>query len=444
MTAAILTRLPLEAGGAVLAATGRAVHSLIGWSFAQYMRAPLASTAVAAMLTLTTVAGSNALYFQEHRHPAPLFGVDASGRPVGAVNPKVAPVVPAPRLTRPAATVVTKPVVPKVEATVPQKAAEPTAPIGNSEVFAIQRKLESLKFFTGTVDGYYGPQTARAIRAFEKAQGLRQLGELNPEIVKAILAAPLVSAEPKPIPAPEPVPQADQLPQVAPAPQATQIVPAPTQLPMPEASAEAEPEIRVTAEIAQPAEQRVLTRQLPETPQEAMNIAADTAGDAIETIINGVQSLAMTTKPEPRQTATVATPAPLVFASAETGAQAPAAPTAAPVTTDPQITASVAPVVAPVAVAAVEVNLPPQPVPVLDTDATMEDLRADDVNDPVFIARVQRGLASLGFLHAPIDGKPGEATARAIRTFETFYNYQRTGRITPELPDLLVKAGATL
>ena len=29
----------------------------------------------------------------------------------------------------------------------------------------------------------------RAIRAFEKAQGLRQLGELNPEIVKAILAA---------------------------------------------------------------------------------------------------------------------------------------------------------------------------------------------------------------------------------------------------------------
>lgn len=440
MTAAILTRLPLEAGGAVLAATGRAVHSLIGWSFAQYMRAPLASTAVAALLTLTTVAGSNALYFQEHRHPAPLFGVDAQGRPAGAVNPKVAPVVPAPRLVRPAATVVSKPVVPKVEVTVPQKAAEPSTPIGNAEVFSIQRKLESMKLFNGTVDGYYGPQTARAIRAFEKAQGLRQLGELSPEIVKAILAAPLVNAEPKPIPAPEPVPQADKLPQVTPSPQNPEPAPAAIDLPMPEPSATPLAEIRVTAEMPAAAEKRVLTRQLPETPQEAMNIAADTAGDAIETIINGVQSLAMTSKPEPRPAAPAATPAPLVF-----GSSTPApAEVATPPATDPQITASVVPVVAPVAVASVEVDVPPQPVPVLDTDATVEDLRADDVNDPVFIARVQRGLASLGFLHAPIDGKPGEATARAIRTFETFYNYQRTGRITPELPDLLVKAGATL
>lgn len=440
MTAAILTRLPLEAGGAVLAATGRAVHSLIGWSFAQYMRAPLASTAVAALLTLTTVAGSNALYFQEHRHPAPLFGVDAKGRPAGAVNPKVAPVVPAPRLVRPAATVVSKPVVPKVEVTVPQKAAEPSTPIGNAEVFSIQRKLESMKLFNGTVDGYYGPQTARAIRAFEKAQGLRQLGELSPEIVKAILAAPLVNAEPKPIPAPEPVPQADKLPQVTPSPQNPEPAPAAIDLPMPEPSATPLAEIRVTAERPAAAEKRVLTRQLPETPQEAMNIAADTAGDAIETIINGVQSLAMTSRPEPRPAAPAATPAPLVFGSSTP------APTEVdtPPATDPQITASVVPVVAPVAVASVEVDVPPQPVPVLDTDATVEDLRADDVNDPVFIARVQRGLASLGFLHAPIDGKPGEATARAIRTFETFYNYQRTGRITPELPDLLVKAGATL
>ena len=99
--------------------------------------------------------------------------MDASGRPAGAVNPKVAPVVPAPRLTRPAATVVTKPVVPKVEATVPQKTAEPTAPIGNAEVFAIQRKLESLKFFTGTVDGYYGPQTARVVRGEHRRAGRR-------------------------------------------------------------------------------------------------------------------------------------------------------------------------------------------------------------------------------------------------------------------------------
>ena len=436
MTAAILTRLPLEAGSAVLATTGRAVHSIIAWSFAHYMRAPLASTGIAAMLTLGLVASSNALYFQEERHPAPLFV--PGDRPFGTVDPNVAPVMPAPRpvqktaLTSPAP----KLVIPKVEAQ-PRGGQEAVKPIGNAEVFAIQRRLESMRFFNGTVDGYYGPRTAGAIRAFETAQGLKPTGELTPAIIKAILAAPLAAAEPKPIPAPEPVPSADPLPRVttpqlaapAAAPQiAAEPAAAAVPLPMPE------PQVSVTAVIEPAAQRPSPRRELPATPQEAMNIAADTAGDAIETIINGVQSLAMTTQPEPRPA--VAVPKPLQFGAIET---------ITPPATDPQITASVTSVAAPAAEATVSLAVEPEEVPVLDTDARIEDLQpASQVNDPVFVARVQRGLASLGFLHGPIDGKPSEATARAIRTFETFYNYERTGRITNELPDLLVKAGATL
>ncbi len=441
MTAAILTRLPLEAGGAVLSTTGRGVHSIIAWSFAHYMRAPLASTGIAAMLTLGLVASSNALYFQEERHPAPLFV--PGEQPFGAVDPNVAPVVPAPRpaqktaLTSPAP----KLVVPKLEAQ-PQGGQDAVKPVGNADVFAIQRRLESMKFFNGTVDGYYGPRTAGAIRAFETAQGMKPTGELTPAIIKAILAAPLAAAEPKPLQAPEPVPGADPLPRVAtpqpaaPAavavPQATAEPAAAIPLPMPE------PQVTVTAVVEPAAQRPAPRRELPATPQEAMNIAADTAGDAIETIINGVQSLAMTTQPEPKPA--IAAPRPLQFGTLDA-----ITPPAQPPATDPQMTASVSSVAAPAAEATVSLAVAPEEVPVLDTDARIEDLQpASQVNDPVFVARVQRGLASLGFLHGPIDGQPSEATARAIRTFETFYNYERTGRITTELPDLLVKAGATL
>jgi peptidoglycan hydrolase-like protein with peptidoglycan-binding domain len=60
------------------------------------------------------------------------------------------------------------------------------------------------------------------------------------------------------------------------------------------------------------------------------------------------------------------------------------------------------------------------------------------------VASVQRGLSSLGFLHGPIDGVAGEATAKAIRNFEVYYNYNVTGRVTPELVNLLVQNGAVI
>lgn len=433
MTAATLTRLPLQAGGAVLATTGRAVHSAISWAFARYMRAPLASTGVAVMVTLSLVATSNALYFQQSRHPAPLFG-DAV-HSVGIIDPNVEPVIPAMRPDRAVTVTTPKLVVPTVENAASMTAVESVEPIGNSEVFALQRKLESMRLFTGTVDGYYGPQTAGAIRAFEQNAGLKSTGQLTPEIVKAILDAPMIAAEPEPkiLPTPEPLPAADPLPKVM-----VQIVPQPVAEPVPESQPLPAPEpLQAIApvELLPIGQKRVITRELPSTPQEAMSIAADTAGDAIDTIINGVQSLAMTNPGKKLEPQVAITPLPLVSSTVATPR------------TDPQLTASVSAtaVVAPKAAAEAEVQARPVEVPVLDTDARVEDLMPPfSVTDTVIVSSVQRGLASLGFLHGPIDGVAGEATAKAIRTFETFYNYERTGRITPELPDLLVKAGATL
>jgi hypothetical protein len=94
---------------------------------------------------------------------------------------------------------------------------------------------------------------------------------------------------------------------------------------------------------------------------------------------------------------------------------------------------------------AVEPETPSEEIAVLDTDAKPEELMpAFSVTDPVIVAKVQRGLASLGFLHGPADGIAGEATAKAIRNFEVYYNYKVTGRISPELLDLLVQNGASI
>src|SRR3569623_2438626 len=80
MTAATLSRLPSSAGGALAGSLARGGYWTITrlvdfglWTGAQFMRAPVASSTVAVIAGLSLVAGSNALYFQTSRHPAPLF-----------------------------------------------------------------------------------------------------------------------------------------------------------------------------------------------------------------------------------------------------------------------------------------------------------------------------------------------------------------------------------
>jgi peptidoglycan hydrolase-like protein with peptidoglycan-binding domain len=76
--------------------------------------------------------------------------------------------------------------------------------------------------------------------------------------------------------------------------------------------------------------------------------------------------------------------------------------------------------------------------------ATQPAAGAVESKDPRLVAKVQRGLASLGFLSGEIDGVPGEATAKAIRNFEVWNNYDVTGRVTPGLVQLLAAAGAEI
>ncbi|RUT31022.1 hypothetical protein EMQ25_09080 [Arsenicitalea aurantiaca] len=416
MTAATLTHLPLAAGSAVATLAGRAALKALGY----YMRAPLTNTAILAMAGLTLTAASNALYFQTGMHPAPFYAPDRVASAAAPATPEALPVLePVQRTAMPA-----QPATPAPAVTATQSASADQRPVGNEDVAEVQRKLMALGYFEGTVDGYYGPKTASAIRAFETERGMRPLGALNREVVTAILAATPGQqvAQPAPIRPVEPEVEPAQLMNYA---QLTPSVPVPETVPV----ADSEPP--------------VLRRQMPNSPNEALDIAVSTAGEAIDTIVAAVGQVAGQPAPRPAAAAEPIRPAaPIAEARAPV---MPVVPAAQPVATVPVTQASA----------------PSQPMPPRPADAAVAEIVTASVAEPAamqtlamttppaatdqnVVARVQRGLASLGFLHGKADGVAGEATARAIRNFEVYYNYEVTGQVTPELVDLLTAAGAQI
>ena len=444
MTAATLAHLPLQVGGVALAQAGRAAL----WVIARYMRSPLTNSAIAALVVTTAMAGSNALYGQRSEHPHPLFA------PVEAIETgsiETEPVIPK---TRPKRFAIGSPVKLKVAA-IEAPAEMPASPIGNKEVFEVQRKLERLQLFTGTIDGYYGPQTARAIKKFEELRGLKPTGQLTRETIELILAAPLATPEPQaaaPAPAPIVAPKAEEKPAAAVTLPKVQAAPVEQELPAaervkPQSLAALAQPAPLSSEITtgsitptKPTSSKLLGRPVPETPEAALEMAADTAGDAIDTIINGVQSMAMSSPPKKPAQQFAATAKALTTAVA-------AAPTAlVPKTVESTEVAALPsnPQVGVPLKIEDEAPKPGEAIAVLDTDATPAEVKPVSVTDPVVVAKVQRGLASLGFLHGPADGVAGEATAKAIRNFEVYFNYKVTGRITPELMDLLIDNGAVI
>jgi peptidoglycan hydrolase-like protein with peptidoglycan-binding domain len=265
----------------------------------------------------------------------------------------------------------------------PAQVTAAPAPIGNEDVFEVQRKLTAFKLFDGKVDGLYGPRTARAIKAFQTSVGQEPTGKLTKDIVDLIKSTP-ITAEPVKL---ETTPQVAVEP-VEPAPVATE---KPLQL------------VEPKAEKALPAPAPLMA------VEDAAKPVAETA--ALEPTVEetGVSSLTMTSPPD-------AEPAPTPSGPTKRAVQTIAvrAPSAEATATAPLAVESA-------------------PIDVLKS-----------ASDPKVVGAIQRGLASLGFLHGEIDGVAGEATAKAIRNFEVYYNYNVTGRITPELVNLLVQNGAVI
>jgi len=159
-----------------------------------------------------------------------------------------------------------------------------------------------------------------------------------------------------------------------------------------------------------------------------------------------------------KATPIIAEPAPVAAAPAPAAAAEPALTLEAPA---PLVASASAEQAGGTGISTLEMTTPPAAEAnaptkrVVETIAVRAELPAAEVvttpidvvkaaTDPKVVSAVQRGLSSLGFLHGTIDGVAGEATAKAIRNFEVYYNYNVTGRITPELINLLAQNGAVL
>ncbi|MBB4051076.1 peptidoglycan hydrolase-like protein with peptidoglycan-binding domain [Devosia subaequoris] len=405
MTASTLTHLPLMAGSALLGTVGRAGL----WTISRYMRAPLASTGLLAMVTMTALAGSNALFFQTAQHPSPFF---APSRHV--VAPLPTPIVERPVAPQ-ASSVEPAPLLPELPQASPETTGSvaapvqrivPDAPVGNAQMFAVQKKLLELQLFTGEVDGYYGPKTAEAIRAFEQRNGMTPTGANDPVVIEAILDADSTGRVSAPVAT---QPQALS----APAPVAAQPVPV-QQVAVVSAPAS------TAAPVVQKDQDRVVARLQTLSPAEQVfDEVAQSAASTIDSIIAAVDGS--------RGGAGTAGNPPIPSASLPSlrpDAQ-PVQPVAAVQTPQPAAPQGQAIQLASAAPAAAPAAIPP----------------ATDVS---LVTQIQTGLASLGFFRGPIDGKPGPETARAIREFENFHRYRMTGQVQPDLVELLLKAGATI
>jgi peptidoglycan hydrolase-like protein with peptidoglycan-binding domain len=400
MTASTFTQLPLMAGSALLGTFGRAGL----WTFSRYMRAPLASTGLLAMVTMTALAGSNALFFQTAEHPSPFFAP-----PRSTVAPLPTPVVQRPVLetgsvegqpSNIGAPVASSETTGSVAApAVTPAPAIPDTPVGNAQMFAVQKKLFELQLFTGTVDGYYGPKTAEAIRAFEVRNGMTPTGANDPAVFEIILGSDSAGRTTSP---------------VAQQPQAVAPTPAPV--------IETQPVQQAVAPMPAVQQQDQLVARLPalSPAEQVFDDVAQTAANTIDSIIEGLDGGS-------RGSAPTASNPPLpgeTLPSLTTQAQVqpmpqPVQPAAAQPTQQPIQLASAAPG------ATTPAGVPPA------TDAAL-------------VTQIQTGLASLGFFRGPIDGRPGPETARAIREFENFHRYKMTGQVQPDLVELLLKAGATI
>ncbi len=284
---------------------------------------PLAFAIIFMMVVGYSISLLNALFWQVNPHPAPLFNqatqniqnmqpmqnepkiIDHSTNSI-AVN---APIPAQPKI-------INQPVVAPIPA-MPNSIAK----IDHEAVKNLQKNLQELGFFNDKIDGYYGPNTANAIREFQKSIGQKPNGALTEQIIILVNKAKNKTAI-------NPVILETNIPNI-----------------------ERQEQISSSSPISQ---ERISSDPL----LEIVNNAAQNVGQA---------------NPNAQKT----------------------------------------------------IN------------------EHNEINEQM-VKQVQRGLASLGFLQGKIDGIAGEATAKAIRNFEIYHNFEVTGEVSPELVDLLKQAGAKI
>ena len=182
-----------------LLSTMQALGGAIAWAFSRFMRAPTQNLAISGVALAIILSASNALFWQKSPHPSPFFSdsmPQESARIVGEIRPELNAPHPLELAVARASSPNTTQSVgnleqPPIPAPVHKSASATPGEVTHEDLLKVQQALSFMGFFDQKVDGYYGPLTAKAIRAFETYKGLPPKGAVTPQIVAIILGEPL-------------------------------------------------------------------------------------------------------------------------------------------------------------------------------------------------------------------------------------------------------------
>ena len=85
---------------------------------------------------------------------------------------------------------------------VPTASVSPPEPLSWEAIRAVQGRLRQLGFYSGRIDGIWGPNMQAALQQFQQGRGLQATGQLNPATITALgldpnnLAAPPATVAP--------------------------------------------------------------------------------------------------------------------------------------------------------------------------------------------------------------------------------------------------------
>jgi peptidoglycan hydrolase-like protein with peptidoglycan-binding domain len=85
---------------------------------------------------------------------------------------------------------------------VPTASVPPAEPLSRDAIRAVQSRLRQLGFYSGRIDGIWGPSIQASLQRFQQGRGLQATGQLNPTTITALgldpnnLAAPPAAVAP--------------------------------------------------------------------------------------------------------------------------------------------------------------------------------------------------------------------------------------------------------
>jgi len=158
---------------------------MLGRLIGVIVRNPFGVLAAAMVVGSWGAISVNAMWMQEGPHPAPFLGREA----LSGIPAKLPPAKPERRVSE-----ITPGDAEDAERRrVIQKQMELTR--------ALQTELSRRNYYTGGIDGQYGPRTEAAIRDYQRAAGLAETGQPSGELLAHVQLSTL-NAPPQPVPSP--------------------------------------------------------------------------------------------------------------------------------------------------------------------------------------------------------------------------------------------------